>query len=88
MVWACQTPRQPVKNTILQDALEAGRRRGRQRKRWMDTIKEWTSLPVADLLTRASCRKDWKRISVGSSLKPPPPSPLLDDPIGQGTELH
>ena len=39
----------------------------RQRKCWMDNIKEWTSLPVLELLAWASCRKDWKRISAESS---------------------
>ena len=33
---------------------------GWQRKCWMDHFKEWTSLPMPELLTRASCRKDWK----------------------------
>ena len=27
-------------------ALEGGRRRGRQKKCWMDNIKEWTFIPV------------------------------------------
>ena len=54
--------------TILQGILEGGRRRGRQRKYWMDNIKEWTSLPMPELLTRASSRKDWNRTSVESSL--------------------
>ena len=56
--------------TILQDILEGGRRRGRQRK-WMDNIKEWTSLPMPELLIMASCRKDWKKISTESSLMSP-----------------
>ena len=30
--------------TILQGAVQGGRRRGRQRKRWEDNIKEWTGL--------------------------------------------
>ena len=30
--------------TILQGTVQGGRRRGRQRKRWEDTIKEWTDL--------------------------------------------
>ena len=42
---------------ILQGILESGRRRGRQRKCWLDNIKEWTSLPIPELLTRASCRR-------------------------------
>ena len=32
-----------LSKTILQDTLEGGRRRGRQRKCWMDNIKMWTS---------------------------------------------
>ena len=43
--------------------LEVGRRRGRQRKCWMDKIKEWTSLATPELLTRASSRRDWMRMT-------------------------
>ena len=71
-----------LSKTILQGNLEGGRRRGRQRKCWMDNINEWTYLPMPELLKRASCRKDWKRISAESSLT------SLDDPIGKGTELN
>ena len=51
----------------------------------MDNIKEWTSLPIPELLTGTSCRKDWKRISVESTLMPPP---LPDDAVGEGTKLN
>ena len=71
-----------LSKTILLDTLEGGRRRGRQRKRWMDNIKEWTYLPMPELLTKASCRKDWKTISAESSLMSP------DHPVGQGTEMN
>ena len=37
----------------------------------MDNIKEWTSLPMPELFTRASCRKDCKRISTELSLMSP-----------------
>ena len=57
-----------LSKTIPLVTLEAGRRRGRQRKYWMDNVKEWTSLPMPELLTMAFCRKDWKRISDESSL--------------------
>ena len=57
-----------LSKTILQGTLEGRRCHGRQGKCWMDNIKEWTSLVMADLLTRASCRKDWQRISAESSL--------------------
>ena len=30
--------------TILQGTVQGGRRRGRQRKRWEDNIKEWAGL--------------------------------------------
>ena len=53
---------------ILQGTLEGGRRRGRQKKCWMDNVKDWTSLPMPVLLTMASCRKDRKRVSAESSV--------------------
>ena len=58
-----------------------GRRRCQQRKCWMDNIKERTSLPMQELLTKASCRKEWNRISAESSAVFP------DDLIGQGAKL-
>ena len=60
-----------LSKTILQGTLEGGRRRGRQRKCCMDNIREWISLPMPELLTRASSRKDWKRISAESLLMSP-----------------
>ena len=54
--------------------------RGRQRKYWKDNIKEWTSLPMPELVTMASGRNDWKMNSAESFedesfLMCPPPSP-------------
>ena len=60
-----------LSKTILQGTLASGRRRDRQRKCWLDDIKEWTYLPMPELLTRASQRKDWKRISAESSFMSP-----------------
>ena len=34
----------------------------------MDNIKEWTVLLMPELLTRATCRKYWKRISAESTV--------------------
>ena len=70
-----------LSKTILQGTLEGGQHCGQQQKCWMDNIKEWTFLPMLKLLTRASCRTDWKRISAESSFISP------NDPIGQETEL-
>ena len=44
---------------------------GRQWKCWMDNVTGWMSLPKPELLTTASRRHDWKRISAESSLKSP-----------------
>ena len=72
LAWSVHvTRRDSLSKTTLQGTLEGGRRRGRQRKCWMDNIKEWTSLPMPELLTRASRRKDWKIISAESSLMSP-----------------
>ena len=60
-----------LSKTILQGTLETRRCHGQQRKCWMDNITEWTVLPVPELLTKASCRKDWKRISAKSSIMSP-----------------
>ena len=57
-----------LSKTILQGTLEDGLLGDRQRKCWMDNIKEWTSVPKPELLVRASRRKDWKRISAKSTL--------------------
>ena len=64
-----------LSKTILQGTSEGGRHRGQQRKCWMNNIKVWTSLPMPELLTGASCRKEWKSVSAESSLMPPPPPP-------------
>ena len=44
-----------------------GQHRRQQKKCWMDNIKEWTYLSMPELFTRASCRKDWNKISAESS---------------------
>ena len=60
-----------LSKTILQGTLDGGGCCHQQKKCWMDNIKQWTSLPMPELLTRASCRKDWKRISAELSLMSP-----------------
>ena len=60
-----------LSKSILQGTLEGGRRCGWHRKYWMNNIKEWTSLPVPELLTRVSCRKDWKGVSAESFFMTP-----------------
>ena len=40
-----QTCQMVLAETILQDTVKRGRRRGRQKKRWEDNIREWTDRP-------------------------------------------
>ena len=57
-----------LSNNTLHCTLEGGRRRGRQRKCWMNDVKEWTSVLTPELFLKALRGKDWKRISAESSL--------------------
>ena len=45
-------------------------------------LSQSTSLPMPELLTRASCRKDWERSLLNHPSRPP------DDPISQGNDLN
>ena len=69
-LWGVTRHDSPSK-TVLQGAVERGLCRGRQRKCWMDNIKEWSSLSMPELLTVASCIKDWNKISAESFLMSP-----------------
>ena len=56
MVQACHMPNS-LSKMILQGTLEGGQCHGQQRRCWMDNIKKWTSLPMPELLSKASRRK-------------------------------
>ena len=56
--------------TILQVTVHGGRRRGRQRKRWEDNIKEWTGLEWNILLQRAENREEWRKLVVKCTVVP------------------
>ena len=46
--WYCHLSRSSgLAKTILQGTVKAGKRQGRQRKRWEDNIREWTGLEFA-----------------------------------------
>ena len=55
---------------ILQGAVQGGRRRGRQRKRWEDNIKEWTGLEWNIILRKAEIREVWRKLVVKSTVVP------------------
>ena len=61
-----------LSKTFLQGTMEGGQYHGWQRKCWMGNIKEWTSLPILELLTRASYRKRLEGDLWGSSVMSPP----------------
>ena len=56
---------------ILQGTVEGGRRRGRQRKSWLDNIKEWTGMKLHELLAAAQNRHVWRSLSVDVSMRSP-----------------
>ena len=64
--------------TILQWTVKGARRRGRQKKRWEDYIKEWTGMGFGDSLRTAEDREGWKCIVATSSVVPRRPPRLRD----------
>ena len=64
--------------TILQGTVQGGRRRGRQRKRWEDNIKEWTGLPWNITLRKAENREEWRKLVVKSTVVPQRSARLRD----------
>ena len=64
--------------TILQGTAQGGRRRGRQRKRWEDNIKEWTGLEWNIMLRKAENREEWRKLVVKSPVVPQRSARLRD----------
>ena len=56
--------------TILQGTVKGERKRGRQKKRWEDNIKEWTGMGIATLTRAGEHRARWNRIVATSSMVP------------------
>ena len=56
--------------TVLQGTVKGARRRGRQKKKWEDNIKEWTGMEFGDSLRAAEDREGWKGIVALSSVVP------------------
>ena len=50
--------------------MKGGRRQGRQRKRWEDTIREWTDLEFAKSQRVVKNREKWRKLVVKSSVVP------------------
>ena len=60
--------------TILQGTVKGIRKRGRQKKRWEDNIKECTGMDFASSTRTAENRTRWKGIVANSSVMPRRPS--------------
>ena len=56
--------------TILQGTVKGGRKRGRQRKRWEDNIRKWTSLEFTKSQRAVQNRGKWRKLIVKSSAVP------------------
>ena len=73
----CFEPSQPQRITSgLQGTVKGGRRQGRQRKRWEDGIREWTSLEFSKSKRAVENIEKWRKLIVKSSVVPQRPSGL------------
>ena len=63
--------------TILQGTVKGKRKRGRQKKRWEDNIKEWTGMDFASSTRAAENRSRWKGVVANSSVVPRRPSKVM-----------
>ena len=48
--------------------MQGNRRKGRQKKRWVDNIKDWTGMDFASSTRPAEDRTRWKGVVVKSSV--------------------
>ena len=64
--------------TILQGTVKRGRRLGRQRKRWEDSIREWTGLESGRSQRAVENREKWRKLVAKSSVVPQQLSRLRD----------
>ena len=63
--------------TILQGTVKRKRKRGRQKKRWEDNIREWTGMDFASSTRAAENRTGWKGIVANSSVVSRRPSKVM-----------
>ena len=55
----------------MHGTVKGGRRRGRQRKRWEDNIREWTSLEFDKSQIAVENREKWRQLVAKSSVSAP-----------------
>ena len=64
------SPSSGLAKTILQGTVKAGRRQGRQKRRWEDNIREWTSMEFAKSQRAVENREKRRKLVVKSSVVP------------------
>jgi len=67
-----------LSKTILQGTVRGKRKRGRQKKRWEDNIKEWTGMDFAKSQRAVENRAEWRTIVAKSSVAPLRPARLRE----------
>ena len=75
--WYCHVSCSSAK-TILQGTVKGGRRRGRQRKKWEDNIREWTGLEFTKSQRAVENREKWRKLVAKLYVVPQRPSRLRD----------
>ena len=64
--------------TILQGTVKGGERQGRQRKRWEDSMQEWTGLEFGMSQRAVENREQWRKLVAKASVVPKRPSRWRD----------
>ena len=64
--------------TILQGTVKGGRRQGRQKKKWEDSIREWTGLEFAKSQRAVENRDKWWKLVEKSIVVPQRPPRLRE----------
>ena len=64
--------------TTLQGTVQGGRRRGRQRKRWEDNVKEWIGLEWNIIPRKAENHEEWRKLVVKYTVVPQRSARLRD----------
>ena len=53
---------QEIQKDALTGKIDGRRSRGRQRKTWIDDLKEWSGLTTSEIRTRAQDRNGWRKL--------------------------
>ena len=76
--WCCHVSMSSgLAKTILQGTVKGTRKKGLQKKRREDNIKEWTGMDFASSTRAAENRTRWKGIVANSSVVPRRPSKVM-----------